>query len=244
MYSLIIIDDEEKIASGIGALFPWEDIGFHVSGTFTRACDALEFIKENQVDVVLTDVEMPDINGIDLAQRFKGDEKVQVVLFSSYDTYEYLRAAIKNEVVDFLLKPIKYSQLLECFDGVREKLRHKGVPGMSGGEHREDRVTGKIKEYLDIHYQHATLEDAAERVNMIPSYLSRFFKEKSGIGFRELLLKTRMEKASELLGDQGCKMCDVAYLIGYDNPKNFSRAFKAYYGMTPVEYRKKRLEEI
>lgn len=133
MYSLIIIDDEEKIASGIGALFPWEDIGFHVSGTFTRACDALEFIKENQVDVVLTDVEMPDINGIDLAQRFKGDEKVQVVLFSSYDTYEYLRAAIKNEVVDFLLKPIKYSQLLECFDGVREKLRHKGVPGMSGG---------------------------------------------------------------------------------------------------------------
>jgi len=125
----------------------------------------------------------------------------------------------------------------------REKLNKNRNQAVSDSEDKEERVIGKIKEYLDIHYQNATLEDAAERVNMCPSYLSRFFKEKSGIGFRELLLKTRMEKACEMLGDKQCKMCDIAYLIGYDNPKNFSRAFKAYYGVTPVEYRKTRLEE-
>lgn len=57
------------------------------------------------------------------------------------------------------------------------------------------------------------------------------------MGFSDYLTKTRMEKACELLGDIQYKSYDIAYYIGYDNPKNFSRAFKAYFGMTPKEYR-------
>ncbi|HRM61591.1 MAG TPA: helix-turn-helix transcriptional regulator, partial [Gemmiger qucibialis] len=72
--------------------------------------------------------------------------------------------------------------------------------------------------------------------------LSRVFKEKSGTSFSELLLKTRMEKACEMLADIHYKSYDIAYYVGYDNPKNFSRAFKAYYGQSPSEYRKSRLD--
>ena len=94
-----------------------------------------------------------------------------------------------------------------------------------------------VKEYITENYKEASLENAAVRVSLSPSYLSRIFKEKCGMGFSDYLTKTRMEKACELLGDIKYKSYDIAYYIGYDNPKNFSRAFKAYFGMTPKEYR-------
>ena len=95
----------------------------------------------------------------------------------------------------------------------------------------------EVKEYIKENYKEASLENAAVRVSLSPSYLSRIFKEKCGMGFSDYLTKTRMEKACELLGDIKYKSYDIAYYIGYDNPKNFSRAFKAYFGMTPKEYR-------
>jgi YesN/AraC family two-component response regulator len=95
----------------------------------------------------------------------------------------------------------------------------------------------KVKQYIYDNYKEASLEEAAVLVNLSPSYLSKIFKDKCGLGFSEHLVKTRMEKACELLNDIQYKTYDIAYYIGYDNPKNFSRAFKAYFGMTPTEYR-------
>ena len=83
MYRLIIIDDEEKIVEGMGMLFPWKTIGFSVEGLFTSAVEALEFMENNQVDVVLSDIEMPDMDGIELSRRLLEKEDVKVVLFSS-----------------------------------------------------------------------------------------------------------------------------------------------------------------
>ena len=91
-----------------------------------------------------------------------------------------------------------------------------------------------MQQYLKENYRTATLEEAAAKVSLSPAYLSRVFKDKSGEGFSELLLRTRMEKACELLADIQYKSYDIAYYVGYDNPKNFSRAFKSYYGVTPV----------
>lgn len=248
MYSLIIIDDEEKIVSGISLLFPWQEIGFTVTGTFTSAQSALAFIKKQPVDVIMTDIEMPDMNGIQLSEILMQDyPDTQIVFFSSYNKYEYFRAAIQNGIADFLMKPIMYAQLLECFETIRQKLdrkknsNHYAPPEFPNS--LDDQVIDRIRQYLEENYQDATLEEAAELVNLSASYLSRLFKEKAGISFRDLLLKTRMEKARQMVEDINFKMYDIAYFIGYDNPKNFSRAYKAYYGESPVEYRKRKAGE-
>lgn len=104
-------------------------------------------------------------------------------------------------------------------------------------------IVSGVREYLRKHYQDASLEGAAETVNLSPAYLSKIFKEKNGTSFSDTLLSIRMEKAKEMLEDIRYKSYDIAYYIGYDNPKNFSRAFKSYYGMTPMEYRKSKTEE-
>lgn len=79
MYKLIIIDDEEKIASGMAQLFPWQNIGFEVVQVFTGARKALQYIAENPVNVVLTDIEMPDMNGLELSHRLMEYPNIQKI---------------------------------------------------------------------------------------------------------------------------------------------------------------------
>lgn len=236
MYRLIIVDDEEKIAEGIAGLFPWEEIGFEVAGSFQSAREALRFLEGNPVDVVMSDIEMPDMDGIEFCRQLKETGKTRVIFFSSHQNYEYFRSAIRYQVSDYLLKPLRYSELLACMEKVKAEL------GKEQGEREDATYYGKIvsavKSYIRESFRDATLEEASEQVNLSPSYLSKIFKEHSHSTFSEYLLKVRMEKACELLGDIRYKSYDIAYYVGYDNPKNFSRAFKAYHGVTPLEYRR------
>ena len=239
---MIIIDDEEKIASGMAQLFPWQNIGFEVVQVFTSARKALQYIAENPVDVVLTDIEMPDMNGLELSHRLMEYPNIQKIFFSSYSNYEYFRAALQNGVADYLMKPVAYSALLECFEKVKARLDARSAVQETAPKAYYDQIVYDVQQYLKDNYRTATLEEAAAKVSLSPAYLSRVFKEKSGTSFSELLLKTRMEKACEMLVDIHYKSYDIAYYVGYDNPKNFSRAFKAYYGQSPSEYRKSRLD--
>lgn len=242
MYKLIIVDDEEKILDGVAKLFPWESIGFQVSGQFTHARLALDFLETQEADVVMCDIEMPDMDGIEFCGKLLERKKQKIVLFSSHRNYEYFRAAIQNGVEDYLLKPIEYSILLQCFERIKEKLdeERKIVREVPQGYY--DQMVRDVEAYLNASYQNASLEEAAGIVNLSPTYLSKIFKEKSGTSFSDRLLAIRMKKAKEMLDDIQYKSYEIAYDLGYDNPKNFSRAFKAYFQVSPSEYRNRRRE--
>ena len=237
MYRLIIVDDEPKIAEGMGSLFPWQNVGFTVAGTFTSAEQALRFVQQTPVDVVLSDVQMPDMDGIQLCQHLE-NEQVKVVLFSSHQNYAYFRDAIRYKAVDFLLKPVSFAALMECFESIRTQLDAETQQSEELPCGFWEQTIQAVLSYISEHSRDASLERAAERVHLSPSYLSRNFKEKSGESFSHALLRVRMEKARDMLMDNRNRSYDIAYFVGYDNPKNFSRAFKSYYDMTPSEYRK------
>ncbi|MEG2350142.1 MAG: response regulator, partial [Hungatella sp.] len=105
MYSMVIVDDEEKIVEGIANLFPWEQIGFEVV-YFNKGREALNYIRNHKVEVLMSDVEMPDLNGIELCRQIQ-DQNIKVVFISSHQNYEYFRYAIQFHIEDYLLKPIK-----------------------------------------------------------------------------------------------------------------------------------------
>ena len=241
MYKLIMVDDEEKIVDGMAQLFPWQNIGFEVVEVFTSARKALEYIQTHPVDVVMTDIEMPDMSGLELSRSLMEYPNIEKVFFSSYSNYEYFRTALQNGVADYLMKPVDYSALLECFEKIRARLDAREHVSEEKPKAYYDQIVYDVQQYLKEHYRTATLEEAAAKVSLSPAYLSRVFKEKSGESFSELLLRTRMEKACELLADIQNRSYDIAYYVGYDNPKNFSRAFKAYYGVSPSEYRKSKV---
>lgn len=236
MHKIIIVDDEMKIAEGIANLFPWEQMGFEVVAYFQKGIEALEYLSSHKVDVLLSDIQMPDISGIELCRRLS-EKDIKIVFISSYQNYEYLRSAIKFQVEDYLLKPIKFQELSECFVKIKEELDQKYQTREKEPSTYYEKIIQQVEEYIESNYRTATQHDAAALVGMSSGYLSRIFKEKSGRGFQEYLTDVRMKKAGELLDDIQYKAYDVAYYVGYDNPKNFSRAFKAYYGRTPKEYR-------
>ena len=244
MYSLIIVDDEVKIREGIANLFPWEQNGFEIKGLFSNGKQALDYLQKNPTDVVMTDIQMPVMNGLELSTFIANEFPDTIHVFlTGYQDFQYMHTAILNRAADYLLKPIKYEELLTCIENIRKKLDKKNnirtEPSVDSSYYGQ--IIARVQEYLKTNYRTATLEEAAVTVNLSPNYLSKIFKEKSGMGFSDYLNRIRMEKAAELLKDISYKHYEIADLIGYDNPKNFSRAFKQYYHVTPREVRDQNL---
>ncbi len=235
MYTVVVVDDERTIAEGVAALFPWDQVGFRAV-PFTEPKAALAYIRENPVEVLLSDIEMPGMNGIELC-RAVAELHLTVVFLSSHQNYEYLRSAIQCRVEDYILKPIQSKDVIECFGKIREKLDKRMQKEKEQPQSYYDAIKKQVIAYLETHYQDARLESAAARVGLSAAYLSSLLRDKFGSGFSEELNLIRMRKASELLRDVTQKTYDVAYYVGYDNPKSFSRAFKNHYGITPREYR-------
>ena len=243
MYSLIIVDDELKIREGIANLFPWKDNGFEVTGLFSNGASALEYVKNHRVDVVLTDIQMPVMNGLELSRHLAEEFPGMIHVFlTGYQDFQYMRTAIQNHAADYLLKPIKYEELYTCFETIRQTLdkRYHHIPAENNSSYY-GQIIARVCDYLKENYRCATLEEASSRVNLSPNYLSKIFKQKSGVGFAEYLNDVRMKKAAELLLDISYKHYEIADRIGYDNPKNFSRAFRQYYHMSPREFREQNL---
>lgn len=101
-------------------------------------------------------------------------------------------------------------------------------------------IIKEIQLFILTHYrENITLNRLAEQFYLHPNYLSRFFKEKTGKNFVEYLTEVRMEKVKELLAHTDNKVIDISFMVGYDNPRYFSKVFKQFTGMTPSEYREK-----
>lgn len=194
MYKLIIIDDEEKIASGMAQLFPWQNIGFEVVQVFTSARKALQYIAENPVDVVLTDIEMPDMNGLELSHRLMEYPNIQKIFFSSYSNYEYFRAALQNGVADYLMKPVAYSALLECFEKVKARLDARSAVQETAPNAYYDQIVYDVQQYLKDNYRTATLEEAAARVSLSPAYSPACSRKKAEPAFRSCCSRRAWKK--------------------------------------------------
>ncbi|GIN71614.1 putative two-component response regulator [Bacillus sp. J14TS2] len=243
MYKILLVDDEQEIRFGLKNYFPWNNLGFTVTHDCENGQQALEFLKENPIDVVLTDIRMPVLDGIDLAREVKKREfPIQIIFLSGYKDFHYAQNALKYGVRDYIIKPGKYEEIEEVFTILKKDLDQEwnnARRNQSANSYSEN-ITQTIKKYTEEHYSEVTLEDLSQLLKMSPNYISTFFKEKTGINFSTYLAEIRMKKAAELLIDYHYKTYEISHLLGYNNPKSFTRMFKKYYGVSPREYRNQR----
>ncbi|MFI3171086.1 MAG: response regulator [Eubacteriales bacterium] len=236
MYKLMIVDDEYDIRSGLAQYFPWNQVGFEVVRVEDNAKAALDYIRNHAVDAVLTDIEMPQMNGIELAKAiYKENANTKVILLSAHRKFEYAQEAISAQVFFYIIKPTVHSEIQEVFEKVKRELDKNNGNEVECGYYES--FLNEAKQIMKENLSCATLISVADKMERSPSFISRVFTEHESISFSDYLLQMRMQKAKILLNSSKYRIYDVGELVGYSNSKNFTRAYKKYYGCTPREYR-------
>ncbi len=124
--TLLIVDDEAEIRSGLRSIIPWEDYSVSVIGTAASGAEALDKIRYYEPDIVITDIQMPGMSGLELVRRAKKEQfDCSFVMLSGYDEFEYARTAIKYGVKEYLLKPISIKDLTELINNLKEDILSK-----------------------------------------------------------------------------------------------------------------------
>ena len=232
----MIVDDEYEIRTTLANELPWDRVGFVVAGQAASAREAIELTESVDFDAVLCDIRMGGDTGLDFARwsRERG-RTYRIVLLSAYRKFEYAQEALSYGISGYIVKPPNIEEILQIFDELK-----KEIEAERRGRAEIDPVVGIVIAYVEGNYAGATIEEAARLVRMNSHYLSGYFKDRQGETFTEFLARTRMRHAGELLLDGRYRTREIGSMIGYSDPKNFTRAFRRFHGMSPREFKRSR----
>lgn len=139
LYSVLLVDDEEEVFQVIMKKLDWESMGFRIAGYARNGVEALEMAEELQIDVVMTDIKMPYMDGLTFCKKLKElYPRTKIIIFSGFDEFDYAREAIKVEAEEYILKPINSNELREIFERIKINLDK---------ELDEKRNIDKLREY-------------------------------------------------------------------------------------------------
>lgn len=123
IYRVLLVDDEEEIREGIIRKIDWENIGYTVVGDAENGVDALEKAEHLHPDVVMTDIKMPFMDGLELGEKLREImPSTKLIIFSGFDDFEYAQKAIKINVAEYVLKPINSNELTETLKKLKKQL--------------------------------------------------------------------------------------------------------------------------
>lgn len=237
----MIVEDEHWELKGLEARVRRLLPEFELLGTATNGFDGLLKARELKPDVVLTDIRMPQMDGLTFAQKLLSlTPNCAVVILSGFSEFEYAKRAIAMGVTGYLLKPVddeelKTELLRAASDG---RLMRTARPPVEEAPAQSDRLLFEIREYVLRHYaEEITVKSIAERFSMDISNLSRQYKRLFDINLSEHIAATRLDAARRLLIGSELNSAQIGAQTGFSDSSYFYRAFKRAYGLPPGEYR-------
>lgn len=239
---LLVADDEDVIRKGIIKYITLHTERF-ILYEAENGQKAIDLLMKYHPDMMLLDVQMPLKNGIEVMQAAKdaGLDPV-IVILSGYDEFKYAQQAIRYGAKEYLLKPLRASDILKCLNDMADK--YIGTIENNNLQEVETEQTNffiKVaKEYIAEHYtENISLTDAADAAGISSGYLSTLFAQYEKCGFVDYLNQVRIERACCYLEQKQLKNYEIAYKVGFRDEKYFAKVFKKIMGMTPREYRSK-----
>lgn len=260
LLKVLIVEDEEIIRKGLVYTIDWLSMGCMVMGDAANGAAGLELIKKHTPDIVLTDIIMPEVDGlamIEAAKKLPG-QSFQTILLTSYAEFEYARKAVQLGVTEYLLKPVDEEELAKTIKRIQQQyeaklaysdavqlVKQKENDKLVDWEYylnddnlKNSYVTQALYKIRDHYHEKISIESIAEEFDVSASYLSRKFKEATSHTFVELLSKYRIQKAIGLLKKGTYRVYEVSDLTGFNDYKNFCVVFKKYMKNSPKEFMK------
>lgn len=230
-YNILLVDDDIDFREEFREAF--EDYRFVEAQSGAEALEVLA--RPNEIDLVILDVRLPDARGTRVLTEIKRlAPGLPVVILTGFSTKDVAVEALKGNADDYVEKPVD----VEKTAGIIRRLLLDGKEPWPGADASAADKIERIKSYVDRNYDKTVgLEDAASLVCLSPKYLSRLFKERTGLGFNEYRLGRKIEHAKGLLEETGATVSQIAFRLGYQNAESFIRIFKKTTGLTPSAFR-------
>lgn len=240
MMKVVVVEDEELVRRGIVLAVDWACVNCVVVGEAADGEEGLEIIRRYQPDLVITDIKMPKLDGIEMLRQLRAEgNRAYVVLLTAYSDFSYAQSALKLGAVDYLLKPFHDGELeavvrhLGCFE------QPQTVPDLPGSGEKSRYVMEAMR-YIAEHYNAPDISvgSVAAFLSISEGHLSHVFKKETSYTISNYITNYRIHIAMELLRDCRSRVYEVAEQVGYRDITYFSSTFKKVTGMTPSEYQK------
>ncbi|HEL0015784.1 TPA: response regulator [Streptococcus equi subsp. zooepidemicus] len=242
MYSLLIVEDEYLVRQGIRSLVDFDQFAIDRIAEAENGQVAWELFQENPYDIVLTDINMPKLNGIQLAELIKAKApKTHLVFLTGYDDFNYALSALKLGADDYLLKPFSKSDVEEMLKKLKQKLEKlKKTEALQKLVDKPQQEGSEIKLAIQERLADSslTLKSLSSQLGFSPNYLSVLIKKDLGLPFQDYLIQERLKKAKLLLLTTDLRVYEIAEQVGFEDINYFSQRFKQLVGMTPRQYKK------
>lgn len=245
-FSVLMTDDEELALLGLEQGVDWEKLNVDKVYKCHSKDTAIRMLQMYPVDIIITDIEMPNGNGLELIKWVKENRpQICSVFYTGHAEFSYAQEALRLGVEDYLLKPIPYDKLEIILEGIEKKivLQEKTVDlselaedlAEEGTEQIVDQIKKLIAENLSV--GNLQRDELAAMVHVSPGYLGRIFKKETGLALTDYISKKRISVAKQLLSKTSLSITDVSARVGISYSSYFTKVFKEQVGMTPQEYR-------
>ena len=237
---LLIADDEDVIRNGISKYVKLHTDRFNKILLAENGQETIEQILKYRPDIVLLDVQMPVKTGLEVMKEIKlaGLSPI-IIILSGYDEFKYAQQALRLGARDYVLKPVRSSDILKMVVDYADELSISVKDIVDSKETGLNPVVNQAKEYIEEnYYNNLTLQQVADKVSISAGYLSTLFNQELKCGFTDFLNEVRVNHACMYLKQNYFKTYEIAYKIGFNDEKYFSKVFKKIKGMSPSEYKK------
>lgn len=246
-YRIVLCEDEPLLLERLRRMLEGLDLGFTVVGMAENGREALNALKETGADLLITDIRMPVMDGIELIKKLQEEQpQLACMMISGYGDFEYARTALRLGVCEYLLKPVSEEELKMALQRIRRKLEERRgciissltpLPDASADEAIE-RLGAYIREHAfeEIHFA-----ELIARTNYHPNYVTRLFSKRFGAPPQRYQIVQRMNEAKRLLlllPEEPVRR--IAQRVGYPDQNYFARVFRQTTGMSPQRFRKER----
>ncbi len=250
MYNVVICEDEDIIRKGLIFSFDFNSLNLHVAADFDNPVSCLEYVGAHHVDIIITDIKMPLMTGLEMISRIENRKKYEFIILSGYSDFEYAKTAITYGVTEYLVKPLDHGLLEVSLKKAIANLNEKRVlnntldqiedfPEVYEDLQSEDPLLQSIIACIKGNYMHKiVLDDVAGELNYSVSTIKHKLKEHD-IRFNATLNRYRIYKAIQLLKVNDLPRYKVAQMVGFSDYKYFCLTFKKYTGFSITEIMQK-----